>query len=193
MFDMGPYYLTALVSLLGPAVRVTGSARASFAQRTITSAPRRGQTIEVEVPTHVTGIVDFAQGAIATIVTSFDVWATVLPSIELYGTRGTLQVPDPNGFGGPVRVREAGSTEWRDVQLTHPHAGNARGLGVADMAHAIQTGHPHRASGELAYHVLDIMHAIHDASSTARHVVVQSTCTQPAPLPLDLAEYTLDD
>ncbi len=108
MFDMGPYYLTALVSLLGPVVRVSGSARASFSERTIGSAPKKGQKIKVEVPTHVTGLLDFANGAIATMITSFDVWGHTLPHIEIYGSEGTLSVPDPNTFGGPVRLWRAG-------------------------------------------------------------------------------------
>jgi predicted dehydrogenase len=194
MFDMGPYYLTALVHLMGPVRRVTGSARASFAERTITSRPKTGAAIKVDVPTHVCGVLDFACGAIATITTSFDVWASELPRIEVYGTEGTLSVPDPNTFGGPVRVRGHGKdAAWREVPLSHPYAENSRGLGVADMAAALLSGRPHRASGSLAYHVLDVMHAIHDASREGRHVVLESTCDQPAPLPADLQEGRIDE
>ncbi len=195
MFDMGPYYLTALVALIGPVRRVTGSARATFPERTITSQPKYGQRITVRVPTHVAGVLDFAGGAIGTIVTSFDVWRHSLPCIEIYGTEGSLQVPDPNTFGGPVRIARAGdaSREWTEVTLTHPYGKQSRGLGVADMAHAMRSGRPHRASGELAYHVLDIMHAIHDASAEGRHVELGSTCARPAPLPGDLREGTVDD
>ncbi|HEU5369624.1 MAG TPA: Gfo/Idh/MocA family oxidoreductase, partial [Ktedonobacterales bacterium] len=102
MLDMGPYYLTALVALLGPIRRVTGSARITFPERTIASAARYGQTINVETPTHIAGVLDFASGVIGTIITSFDVWSSRLPRIEIYGTRGSLGVPDPNTFGGPV-------------------------------------------------------------------------------------------
>src|SRR5260221_13785854 len=105
MFDMGPYYLTALVSLLGPIRRITGSPRATFAERTITSAPKYGTRVTVDTPTHVAGIMDFANGAIGTILTSFDVWSSTLPNIEIYGTEGSMRVPDPNGFGGSVMVR----------------------------------------------------------------------------------------
>ncbi|MBE3071087.1 MAG: Gfo/Idh/MocA family oxidoreductase [Planctomycetes bacterium] len=192
MFDMGPYYLTALVNLMGPVRRVTGSARASLAERTITSQPKAGTRIKVEVPTHVCGIMDFASGAIGTITTSFDVWAAEHPCLEVYGTEGTLSVPDPNGFGGPVRLRRAGDKAWQEAPLTHACAANSRGIGVADMAYALRSGRPHRASGELAYHVLDIMHALHDASASGRHVVLESTCAQPAPLPVGLTEGTLD-
>ncbi len=142
MFDMGPYYLTALVSLLGPIVRVTGSTRISFPERTIGSGPKQGQKIVVETPTHVAGVLDFAGGAVATIITSFDVWAANLPCIEIYGSEGSLSVPDPNTFGGPVRIRLAGDKEWREVPLTHGFTENSRGLGVADMA----SGDPGRAS-----------------------------------------------
>src|SRR5690606_19919273 len=145
MFDMGPYYLTALVTLLGPVVRVTGAARATFPERIITSKPKFGERIKVEVPTHIAGIMQFASGAIGTIVTSFDVWGGNVPHIEIYGTEGTLSVPDPNGFGGPVRIRRAGAREWSEVPHTHGYSENSRGLGVADMAYALRTGRPHRA------------------------------------------------
>jgi len=174
MFDMGPYYLTALVSLLGPITRVTGSTRISFPERTIGSGPKHGQKIVVETPTHVAGVLDFAGGAVATIITSFDVWAANLPRIEIYGSEGSLSVPDPNTFGGPVRIRLARDKEWRDVPLTHVYTENCRGLGVAEMAQAIRTGRPHRASGELAFHVLDAMAAFEEASTSGRHVVITS-------------------
>ena len=183
MFDMGPYYLTALVSLLGPIARVTGSARISFPERTIGSGPKQGQQIAVETPTHVAGVLDFAGGAVATIITSFDVWAANLPRIEIYGSEGSLSVPDPNTFGGPVRIRLAKDKEWRDVPLTHGYTENSRGLGVADMASAIREDRPHRASGELAYHVLDVMAAFEEASTAGRHVAITSGPPRVAALP----------
>jgi predicted dehydrogenase len=183
LFDMGPYYLTALISLIGPVRRVTGSARITVPTRTITSAPLAGTTIDVEVPTHVAGVLDFAHGAIGTLVTSFDVWASIVPPIEVHGTRGSLLVPDPDTFGGPVRIRRAGETEWTDVPLTHGHTDNARGLGVVDLVDALATGRPHRASGELAFHVLNIMHAIHEASEQGRHIELGSGVERPEPLP----------
>jgi len=191
MFDMGPYYLTALVTLLGPARRVTGSARITFPERTITSRPLYGKVVEVEVPTHVAGVVDFESGAVATVITSFDVWAANLPRIEIYGSEGTLSCPDPNTFGGPVRLMRAGG-EWADVPLSHVYEENSRGLGVADMAAALRSGRPHRASGELCRHVLDIMHAFHDASESGAHVEIESTCARPSPLPLGLRKGLVD-
>ena len=183
MFDMGPYYLTALTSLLGPVRRVTGSTRVSFPERVIGSAPLRGQVIKVNTPTHIIGVLDFTAGAIATIVTSFDVWSSELPRMEIYGSKGTLSLPDPNTFGGPVRVRLAGEQSWSEVPIAHGYTENSRGLGVADMADAIRTGRTHRANGELAYHVLDLMHTIHDASREGRHIDMTSSCARPEPLP----------
>ena len=193
MFDMGPYYLTAMISLLGPVVRVTGSARISFPERTITSKPKHGTKIKVDVPTHVAGVLDFKCGAVGTILTSFDVWHANLPRIEVYGSEGTLSVPDPNTFGGPVRIRKSGDGEWKEVPLTHGYQDNSRCLGPADMAHAIRGGRKHRANGEMAYHVLDLMHAFHEASRTGRHIRLKSTCERPAPLPTGLADGELDD
>ena len=183
MFDMGPYYLTALIALLGPVRRVTGSARISFPTRTIGSKKKNGQLITVEVPTHVTGVLDFAGGAVANLTTSFDVWAASVPRIEIFGSAGTLSLPDPNTFGGPVRLYRAGTSAWEDVPVTRPYAENSRGLGVADLAAALEQGRPHRASGELAGHVLDIMQSIHEASAQGRHLELTSTCVQPEPLP----------
>jgi predicted dehydrogenase len=172
MFDMGPYYLTALITLLGPVRRVTGSVSTPRAERLITSPPRAGTVIPVEVPTHVTGVLDFVNGAVATIITSFDVHASTLPPIEIYGTAGSLRVPDPNTFGGPVHLRRAGEREWTNVPLTGGPEQQSRGIGLAEMAEAIRSGGWHRASGDLAFHVLDIMHAIHEASADGRHVDV---------------------
>lgn len=193
MFDMGPYYLTALVSLMGPVKSVSGSTRVTFPERIITSQPKYGKKVEVEVPTHIAGVLDFACGAIGTIVTSFDVWHAEVPRIEIYGTRGTLSVPDPNTFGGPVRVHLAGSGEWSEIPLSHGYARNTRSIGVADMAYGLRSGRLHRANGEMAYHVLDIMHAVHDSASQGKRVDLASTCSRPAALPLGLLEGRLDE
>ena len=192
MFDMGPYYLTAMVALMGPVRRVTGATGISFPERVITSKPKYGKHVKVETPTHVAGLLDFAGGAIGTIITTFDVWAAELPRIEIYGTEGSLSVPDPNGFGGPVKIRRPGMQDWKEIPLAFGYADNSRGIGVADMANAIQSGRPHRASGELAFHVLDIMCAIHEASAQGKHIELTSTCTSPAPLPMGLLPGRLD-
>ena len=192
MFDMGPYYLTALVNLMGPVRRVTGMTRITFPERTITSEPKFGEKIEVEVPTHIAGVMEFGNGAVGTITTSFDVWGGQLPRIEVYGTEGSLSVPDPNGFGGRVQVKR-GRGEWQDVPLTHEYTENSRSVGVADMAYALRSGRAHRVNGDLAYHVLDVMHAFHDAQDEGRRVDLQSTCERPAALPLGLIPGFLDE
>jgi predicted dehydrogenase len=193
LFDMGPYYLTALINMLGPVKRVTGSTRVSFPERTITSQPKHGQKISVETPTHLASILDFENGAIATLVTSFDVSASNVPAIEVYGSRGTLSVPDPNGFGGPVRLYRSSTKEWEDVPLAGGWPENSRSIGMADMAHALLSGRSHRASGDLAFHVLDIIHAVHDASDQGVHVELTSRVERPAALPSDLPSDRLDD
>lgn len=182
MFDMGPYYLTALTTLMGGVAAVSGSARITFPTRTITSQKKYGALIKVDVPTHVAGLLHFATGAIGTIIMSFDVWRANLPFIEIYGSEGTLSVPDPNTFGGAVRVYKPGK-DWEEISLTRPFADNSRGLGVADLARALREGGAARASGALCYHVLDIMHAVHDASSQRRVVDLSSTIERPEPLP----------
>jgi predicted dehydrogenase len=191
MLDMGPYYLTALVSLLGPVKRVRGLANVTFAERTITSEPKKGQKIKVEVPTHVVGVMDFAGGAAGTITTSFDVWSSQSPLLEIHGTEGSLSLPDPNGFGGPVRIWKPGKGAWEDVPVTRKYAENWRGLGLADMAEAIAPpgggGRPARASGELSMHVLDVMESIHDAARSGTAVELGTTCERPAALGADWA------
>jgi predicted dehydrogenase len=193
MFDMGPYYLTALVNLIGPVKKVTSCAKITFPERTIGSQPKAGARFKVNSPTHVVGIMEFAGGAVGSIITSFDVWASNLPCIEIYGTAGTLSCPDPNTFGGPVRLRRAGANEWREMPLSHGYAEQSRGVGLADMAVGIRNGRPHRANGSLAYHVLDIMQSFLDASAKGRSLEMGSTCEQPAPLPLGLADGSVDE
>jgi predicted dehydrogenase len=182
MFDMGPYYLTALVSLLGPVVRVCGSAKIGLAVRHITSMPLNGSVINVEVPTHITGVLEFSGGAVGTIITSYEVYSHTLPFIEIYGTEGTLRLPDPNFFDGPVYIRRFNAEEWSQIPLLKDHAENSRGLGITDMALAIEENRPHRASAELVFHVLDIMHGIYDASASGKYYKLKSKCKRPAAL-----------
>lgn len=185
LFDVGVYDVTAIVSLLGPVRRVSASTRVTHEQRTIGSEPYRGTVIDVEVPTHVSAVLDMASGAVVTLVSSFDVGYSRLPGIEVYGTEATLWVPDPNTFGGPVRLRRFGDDEWEDVPLTHRFAEQARGIGVADMVLAQRNGRPARASAELALHVVDVMQSVHDASDSGVAVTPTTTCERPAPLPPD--------
>ncbi len=179
VFDMAPYYLTALVHLLGPVRRVASMTSRAFASRT----DLNGNNLPVEVETHVAGTLEFVNGALITLVMSFDVWAHGNRPIELHGTTGSLRVPDPNTFGGPVALRTVADADWRDVALTHGYTDNMRGIGAADLAFAIQTNRRHRCHSELAYHVLDVMVALHDSAESGQHVLLESSCQQPAPLP----------
>ncbi|MCL2765667.1 MAG: Gfo/Idh/MocA family oxidoreductase [Treponema sp.] len=169
LFDVGPYYLTALVYLLGHVERVCGSAKISAPQRTITNKYNYGEKINVEVPTHIYAVLDFSCGMSASLTASFDVYHHSMPFIEIYGTEGTLKVPDPNTFGGPVLLRRMNDDKWSEIPLIGNHSENSRGIGVADMAEAIEEGRPHHASAELVYHVLDIMHGIHEASVSGKY------------------------
>ncbi|SDU20197.1 Predicted dehydrogenase [Verrucomicrobium sp. GAS474] len=191
MLDMGPYYLTALVNLLGPIRRATGSSRSSFAERTIGSGAKAGQKIKVEVPTHYAGAFDFVSGPIANLNISFDVWGHQNPIIEVYGTKGTVRIPDPNTFGGIVEVKLEGEKEWTQIPLTHSDQ-VCRSIGLADMATAIRNNRPHRASGELALHVLEAMLAVPIASEQGKHYTFQTTVPKPKALPVGLALGELD-
>jgi predicted dehydrogenase len=183
LLDMGPYYVTALVSLLGPAERVTGCVTRGFEERTITSEPRAGETVDVEVPTHESGVVEFANGAVANLTTSFDVQASALPGLtfELYGTDGTIRLPNPNHFEGPVEVKGEDDDGWETVELSHQYTGG-RGAGVADLARAVRTDWEQRASGALGRHVLAILTGIRRASDTGGHTDIDPV-ERPAPLP----------
>ena len=179
ILDIGPYYITALVNLIGPVAEVKSSARITFPQRTITSKPKYGQKIDVEVPTHVSGVLDFENGAVGVLMTSFDIWAAKLPFIEIYGTEGSLEVPDPNTFGGPILVYKNGTSQWEEVPVSQNYTENSRGLGVADMAYSLRTGVKHRANSDLTYHVLDIMQGIIESSEKKAFCKIESTCERP--------------
>ena len=190
MLDMGPYYITALVNILGPVKRVAGITTKAFEERIATSEARAGLRIPVKVTTHLTGVMEFANGAIITMIMSFDMWRHSLPCIEIYGTEGSMKVPDPNGFGGPVAVAPKGGG-WEEFPLAFPN--NARMIGVVDMARAIRSGRPHRASGDLTYHVLELMTAFDKSSQTGQHTEIQSMIERPAPFPEGLDEWTVDN
>jgi len=191
LFDFGPYYITALVNLLGPVKSVLAKTTASFEERIATSSYHNGVRIPVSTATHAAGILEFVSGAIITMVLSWDVWGHTHPRIEIYGSEGSMQVPDPNGFGGEVRIKRAGG-EWEDVPLTHGYTENNRIIGVVDMASSLAQKRGHRANGELAYHALDVMCAFEESSKTGAGVRVQSTCERPAPLPVGLLPGEID-
>jgi len=182
MLDMGPYYLTALVSLLGPVKVVTGMTKISMPERTITSSPLNGKIVSVEVPTYVTGLMRFKNGVIGSIFTTFDVHAAQVPRIEIYGSEGTLSVPDPNMFGDPVSLLKAGSNDFADMPLLFDYTENSRGLGLADMATAIEAGRSSRASGDLMLHVNEIMTGFEKANDKSGFIEIASTVERPAPM-----------
>jgi predicted dehydrogenase len=182
LLDMGPYYLTALVAMLGPVVRVSGVSIRSPRERTVATGPRAGEAIPVAVDTGVSGILEHASGAVSRVSFSFDTWATRAPLFEVHGTTGTIAVPDPNRFDDPVEAWTVETGEWRDVPANAGYVGAGRGYGLADMARAIATDRPHRASGALAQHVLEIMDAI--PRSSAEHTVITLTTTVDRPEPV---------
>ena len=192
MLDMGPYYVTDLVNLLGPVASVSGVATRTRSERVVTSQPLAGARIPVEVATHVAGILTFVSGAAVTMTMSFDVARHRHGPIELYGEAGSLIVPDPNRFDGKVEWATA-ADDWREIPTRGPYAdGNYRILGLADMAQAIRAGRPHRASGELAFHVLEVMEAFQTSSDAGEAVQISTRPQRPAPLPATLSVGELD-
>ncbi len=215
LFDMGPYYITALVALLGPAKRICGMAKQYFDKRLISSQPLAGQYIDVEVPTHVSGIIEFQSGVIATVITSFDVWDSNLPRLEIYGSDGTLSMTDPDPLAGPdifhgvIKARRKEETDWTDMPCNLPRKDaatpwatippcydyneNSRGLGLADMARAIRKGGRFRANGEMAYHALEIMWGFYDSSKSGTYYSLESTCEKPEVLPMNRPKYSMEE
>ncbi len=193
LFDMGPYYITALINMLGPVKRVCALCNRAEDARTGVKV-NVGKTFPVEIDTHVSALLEFASGAIATLITSFDIWKTSgYQDIELYGTKGAMHVPDPNCFGGDVRLFSGNLTsDWAMMDNHFIYNDNMRGIGLADMCAAIETGRPHRCSGELAFHVLDIMASIIQSSEEGRFIELESTCERPAALPLGLKNGRVD-
>jgi predicted dehydrogenase len=215
MFDMGVYYMTALISMLGPVKRVFGDARTYFDERTITSQPKYGEKIKVGTHTHISGLLDFSSGALGTVMMSFDVWDPHLPRIEIYGREGTIYMHEddpyggPNVFGGKIFFRRGKDsdwlgypsqiprkpkmTAWDEIPVIHGYNDNSRGVGLGDMAYAIQNKRAARASGEMAYHVLETMVGFMESSKIGRYHEMRSTCSRPAPLPPNCPEFMFDE
>jgi predicted dehydrogenase len=187
VLDMGPYYLTALVLLLGPIRRVTAFARSGFAARVVATGPNAGARIPVEAETHAAAVVEHENGAIVTLTTSYDTWADE-SSFELWGTDGTLRLADPNEFDGELGLVRRGSREVEPVPARTGPAGAERGYGLAELVAAHGEGRPHRASGELAFHVLDAMAGILDSAREARVVELSSRVERPEPLDAEEVE-----
>jgi len=192
MFDMGPYYLTALVHLLGPVARVSAITTKAFDTRIATCEAQFGKELPVDIPTHSSGTLEFVNGAVITMTISFDVHQHGHSPIEIYGTEGSLHVPDPNTFGGPVKLWTPGSGGLKEMALSHLYSQNMRSIGVADMAYGILSGRPHRCNGDLAYHILELMHSFEKSSTSGRQVVIKSRPQQPGALPLGLIAGRLD-
>ena len=192
LLDMGPYYLTALIAMLGPVRRVTGSAQQLTRELLIRNpkSPRYGETVPVEAPMNVAATLDLHNGAVVSLQASKESFGYT-PRMEVYGTEGILYVPDPNFFGGTIAIKQPNG-ETKEIPFSHPITTDSRGMGLADMAAAIQSRRPNRASGQLARHVLDISLSIFESSETERHITLQSGCDRPAPLPLGLKYNQLD-
>ena len=190
LFDMGPYYLTALVHLLGSVRRVAAITVRGRDNRVAGSKTRAGEVIPVNVDTHTAGTLEFHNGCVVTVVMSFDVRLHSNRFIEIHGIDASLSAPDPNGFGGKVRVSRG--REWQERPLTHGYTDNMRSIGLADMCVAIRTGRAHRCNGELAQHVLEIMAAFGESSIQERHITLTSRPERPAPLRSGLADGQLD-
>jgi predicted dehydrogenase len=187
VMDMGGYYFAILVNCLGPIRTVAGATRVGAPVRTVTSPERVVDSIDVEVATHASAVLTFASGVIGTTLMSFDIWDTELPRIEIYGTEGTLSLPNPNHFDGDVRVKRHSDTDWTVLDPVVELFGAVgtreqirRGLGVRDLANAIE-GRPHRANAQFAYHVLEALCAVEDASRRSAVVHLTSTCERPEP------------
>ncbi len=207
LLDLGPYYLTALVFLLGPLSAVSGLARRTFDRRQIENGPRNGEWMDVEIETHVVSQLAFAAGPIGSMTMSFDVWDSDTPRLEIYGEEGTLCIPDPdpvfgaNIFGGPVLYRQRETSRWthqprptgREAwQVAENDFGfneNARGLGLLDLAYAVRKNRAPRASGDLAQHVLEAMLSILASAEQGGAMIPLTTpCERPAPLPRNFSQ-----
>lgn len=203
VLDLGPYYITNLIQLIGPVRSVAALANASFPERTITSGPRNGERVAVTTPTNIHALLEFANGATVTLSASWDVWTHRHANMELYGTDGTLFVPDPNFFGGTVEVAGPDGGAGEIATDSHPFGvpnftdgqGNARAnyrcAGLADMAQAIDEGRQHRCNAEVAVHAVDVMVSILKAGAEKRFVAMTTTCDRPAALSAEEARALL--
>ena len=200
MLDVGPYYITELVNLLGPVSRVAAQTTMGNATRTVSSEPLKGSIIQVEVPTTFNGVLSFSNGASVTITTSWDIWKHRHVHFQIYGSEGSMLVPDPNFFGGEPMLTERDS-DWIPLDISaHPfgkpnrrtnsgaHVADYRIVGLLEMAAAIRDNRPHRASGELARHVLEVLCAFERSSTEGRHVMIDTSCERPEPVPLGEGE-----
>ena len=211
IFDMGPYYLTTLVYLLGPVKRVSGMVSTPFKERVVTNPDLYGQKIKVEVPTNINGLIEFENGAIINTIITYDVWDSHLPRIEIFGSEGTISMCErdplcgPDDFEGEIEYRymddsdwlgfpstlpRHDATQWDRIQTVFGYNQNTRGVGVAEMVYSIQKGIRNIANGDLALHVMEIGHGIHESCRTGKYYEMTTTVDRPRALPEDHVEFS---
>ena len=193
MLDMGPYYTTALIHLLGPVDSLCAMTQQSFETRVATCKEKKGLVIQVETPTYVAGTLRFKSGATATMVMSFETLYSTHPCIEIYGEKGTLTVPDPNTFGGPVVLYRPEEGAAREVPLMAPYKENSRALGLSDMCKAIETGRPFRANSQQQHHVLEILTGFGKSSREGRALSLKTKYERTMPMKNNPMHGILDE
>jgi predicted dehydrogenase len=186
LLDIGPYYFTAIAALIGPVRRVVGFATTRVTERAIEIGPRSGERFAVTVPSHTAATLELADGVLASMIMSFETEDALVTDLTIHGTHGVLALPDPNTFSDSVRLRQ-GRGEWVDVPVESRGARDARGIGLHDFAEAIVEGRPHRASGALGSHVVEIACAVLDAAASGAPVTLRSDVGRPAPMPSEMA------
>ena len=186
LLDMGPYYLTAIVALLGPVVRVVGLSSTFVAERTIEIGPRRGERFAAETPTHTTAALELGCGATATLLATFEAPSHYSSTFLVLGSEGTLLLPDPNMFGETIRLR-VGRGDWEVLPYRSRGAREVRGIGLQDLVDAIASDREPRASGRLALHVIDVARSILSSAEAGKTLQVGSTVDRPERLPVEEA------
>jgi predicted dehydrogenase len=184
LFDMGPYYLTAIVALLGRIESVAGFASTRTLERTIEIGPRTGERFTATTPTHTTAAMQLASGVTANLVASFEARNQYICDVAIHGSEGVLVLPDPNAFGRSVRLKR-GRGGWEELPYASRGGADARGIGLHDMVEAIAAGQPHRASGRLGAHIVEVARGILTSAEEGRIVAIESSVDQPLPLPVD--------
>lgn len=180
LFDVGVYYVTAMATILGPYASVMAMAGTSFPTRTLGAGENKGQIIPVDTPTNINAVMEFESGVLGTLTASFDLWETDFATLTIYGTEGTLRLPDPNTFGGPIFYLQGNTDQWVEIPVTVPHTDNSRGLGANDIAESIVSGRTSRMDGSLGYHVLDFMTCVLESAQSGQRVAVESSFDRPA-------------
>ena len=193
LLDFGPYYITTMVSLLGAITKVSAFAKMTYPERVIMgNNPRKGEKIKVEIPTHYSAIFEFERGITGTMTVSFDLpypyWESKLPYIQIEGSKGSIIIPDPNKFEGPVLLRKLNG-EYEEMPLTHSFIENMRGMGFAYMLNKRSNQKDYKGNGDLALHVLDVMTGIDRSAQTGNVYSVKHKFQMPESLPQDMPEY----